>query len=393
MKAITAAKAREKMAEAEQALAKRSFFKAAPDYFTAESKFKQAAMDFKTCGEPENAVDAFVRAADCAERNRDKFNAAAHLEAAANLAQSHRATVKGMKEKALELFDRACVLYSETDNKTGAIEVKFRIGKSLYQGEPEQAAKFLLQACQLIDTTRNDAVAIDVFALAINAFVRQRQLATALEQVLRFSDLCRRIGRRDQLFKNNLTQTILMCAMGDFAGANQAFMDHVQDDDYLSQVEAATAEDMIEAFTKHDALKLKQVQAGRGLKFLENEVAKFAGAMTMGGDGPGPGGGPPPAAGGGGGAPAAAAASAAAAKPGTQHGDLASFTADGPDTAKPAAPEAAPPPSLPRPADANPVRPTATPAPAPAPAPARAPAPAPAPAPAGEHDSDDDIFA
>ena len=44
MKAITAAKAREKMAEAEQALAKRSFFKAAPDYFTAESTFKQAAM-------------------------------------------------------------------------------------------------------------------------------------------------------------------------------------------------------------------------------------------------------------------------------------------------------------------------------------------------------------
>jgi hypothetical protein len=370
MKAITAAAAQEKIKEAEQALAKRSFFKASPDYYTAESKFKQAALDFKVIKDFPNAINALIRASDCAEHNRDKFTAASHLEAAATLAHTHRDSVNGLKEKALELFERTCVLYNESGNATEAIEIKFRIAKSIHQAEPQQGAKFLLQACELIDPARNDqSVATDVFSLAINVFVRVGQLATALAQVRRYSDLCRRVGQRDQLFKNNLTQTILMCALGDFAGANEAFMDHVQDDDYLPSVEAEAAEDLIEAFTKHDALKLKKVQAGRGFKFLFNEVAKFAGALTMNELPPGPGGGTvvePPAA-----------------RPITQHGQLQEFTSQQCCEEEEEEEEKGQVPALP----------VAAPAPSPLPSPSPAPAPAPSPAAAEDHDSDDDIFA
>lgn len=279
MKKMKAESAREKLAEAEKALQRRSFFKVSPDYQVAESRLKAAALDFKLSGEIDSAIDCLTRAADCAIHNKDKYTAATHFEAAAKLAQSKKTSED--EANALDLFEQACNMFSQSNNVDSAVEVKFRIGRSLYQTKPDMAAKYLLQAAELIDTTKAGTVSIDVFALALNTLVKLRRIPEALAMLKKFTAMCKHVGRRDQLFKNNLTQTILMCAMGDFAGANEAFMDHIQDNDYLQQAEAATAEDLIEAFSKHDAVLLKKVQDGRGFRFLENEVAKFAISMKM----------------------------------------------------------------------------------------------------------------
>ena len=72
--------------------------------------------------------------------------------------------------------------------------------------------------------------------------------------------------------------------MGDFGGAQKAFESHLQSDSYLQSPECAVAEDFINAFAKHDARKLKKLQAGRGFNFLANDVANFARKLKMDAD-------------------------------------------------------------------------------------------------------------
>jgi hypothetical protein len=259
MKAMKAASARQHLDEAQKAMQKKSFFgKLSPDYVTAETNFKRAAQDFKLSGEVDQAVSALQQASVCSVNNRDKYTAAQHLEAAAKMAQSARTAE--LDAKSLELFDAACKLYNESDNVGNTIDVKYSIGRSLYQKNPEQAAKFLEAAAGLIDPNKPGTIDIDVFALTLNVLVLLRRVPEALAVLRRFTAMCRKLNRRDQLFKNYLSEVILLCAQGDFAGANEAFMDHMQSDDYLQQAEAATSEDLIEAFSKHDAVLLQKAR-------------------------------------------------------------------------------------------------------------------------------------
>ena len=319
MKAVKAASAKEKLAAAQKALARKSFFRPAPDYDVAERQFKGAGMDFKLCGDIDAAINAYEQAADCALKTKNKFSAAGYFETAGKMAQDKKTSAD--LENALRLYDRACTLFQESDNVTGAVEIKFRIGRSLFRTDAEKSAKFLVEASNIIDISKNDAVTIDVFSLTLNVLVKTRKLAEALKHVRRYSKYCKAIGRRDQLFKNNLTETILLCAIGDVAAADQALMDHFQNSDYLQQAEAATAEDLIEAYRKLDGMKLEALQKGRGFRFLENEVAKLFLTLRVTKS------------------EASSAPASSNTKSATEHGDLASFSKESGDA--PALPKAA----------------------------------------------------
>ena len=124
-----------------EAAIKTGIFRWSPDYMEACMQFDKASKAFKTAGDKKRAVEAYLKMAECSEKQNENWSAGESLVEAAFLEKD--------KERSLEYLHRAQNFYKMNDTANrGQQTLKKYAQKLLEQEEDEEAQSFALNIFQ-----------------------------------------------------------------------------------------------------------------------------------------------------------------------------------------------------------------------------------------------------
>ncbi|KAJ0397981.1 hypothetical protein ATCC90586_006673 [Pythium insidiosum] len=290
--------AEEQMKQAAKYMEK-TMFRWHPDYLAAAPCLEKAADAFRAAGELERAKKAFSQAAEVQNKNKSPFRAAHNCEQCAKIvAQQIKETrasgrdKERLVEELKQAYDAACSYYSDMGELGKAADALLKGAAACEDasGSLEDLKTMYLRACSLMEAQAKPHFAVDVFRKTLGFLAKSGLYKECLGLLARQIAIFTEIDQHANVHKCYLSETVVWLTLGDVSAADQAYMAHLQSDEYLKSDECALEEDLVRAFKSGNEELLQQTIRKQGFAFLDNQIGRLARKLSVyGGSGSGSG--------------------------------------------------------------------------------------------------------
>ncbi|KAJ0395634.1 hypothetical protein P43SY_003290 [Pythium insidiosum] len=288
--------AEEQMKQAAKYMEK-TMFRWHPDYLAAAPCLEKAADAFRAAGELERAKKAFSQAAEVQNKNKSPFRAAQNCEQCAKIvAQQIKETrasgrdKERLVEELKQAYDAACSYYSDMGELGKAADALLKGAAACEDasGSLEDLKTMYLRACSLMEAQAKPHFAVDVFRKTLGFLAKSGLYKECLGLLARQIAIFTEIDQHANVHKCYLSETVVWLTLGDVSAADQAYMAHLQSDEYLKSDECALEEDLVRAFKSGNEELLQQTIRKQGFAFLDNQIGRLARKLSVyGGSGSG----------------------------------------------------------------------------------------------------------
>ncbi|KAF0688365.1 Aste57867_20010 [Aphanomyces stellatus] len=269
--------AEENLAKADK-LMKTTVFRWSPDYMSAAPYLEKAAEGFRAGQDYARASTTFVRLAEVQYKNQATFRAAMHMETAAKL---HLQYAPKQPLAAKEYYQTASGYYSETGELGKAAEMLMKGATALEDVGYADVKTMYLEACDLMEAQEKPHFAVDVFRKTAAFLLKRKEYDETIANYTKQIGLFQSIDQQENMYKAFVSIVVLHLAKPDVVAADQAYMQHLQDDGYLHTDECALSEDVIAAFKRGDEDALKAVLKKPHWQYLDTPIGRLARSLTM----------------------------------------------------------------------------------------------------------------
>ncbi|ETV93075.1 hypothetical protein H310_12874 [Aphanomyces invadans] len=219
--------AEENLHKAEKHL-KTSMFRWSADCMSAAPYLEKAAEGFRAGQDFARASTTYVRLAEVQHKNQATFRAAMHMETAAKL---HLQYAPKQPETAKEYYHTAASYYGETGELGKAAEMLLKGATALEEVGHTDIKQMYLEACDLMEAQDKPHFAVDVFRKTAGFLLKKRKaydevVASYTKQI----QLFQAIDQKENMYKAFASIVVLHLAKPDVVAADQAYMQHLQDD-------------------------------------------------------------------------------------------------------------------------------------------------------------------
>lgn len=284
------AEAEEALKQADKCLAKRSLFRATPDYLSAGPYLEKAAEGFRAAGDLERAKKTFFQAAGVQQKNQSSFRAAQAYENVAKVALQQVKETRAvgadkakLSQEAIKAFDAACSQYSDMGElgKAGDALVRGAVAVEEAQLPLEDARGLYNRACSLYEAQEKPHLAVDTFRKTLAFLVKNAMYSEASALLDRMIVLFESMEQPANVHKSYLSQAVLVLTLGDIPAADQLYSKHLQDDEFLKSDECAAEEDLVRAFKLGNDELLQATIRKPAVAYLDNQVTRLARKLTL----------------------------------------------------------------------------------------------------------------
>jgi tetratricopeptide (TPR) repeat protein len=287
--------AAENLHRAEKCL-KKTMFQWNPDYLTAAPYIEKAAECFRAAGDLEQAKKIFIKAAEIQNKNKSSFRAAQHTETAAKILQQiikeNRYDGPNKSSQLVEmkkLYEKSSSFYGDMGELGKSAESLMKGASALEEsGESGSNIKDMyLRACSLLESQGKPHFAVETFRKTLAYLVKKELYADAVKLLERKVAIFKSIDQDANVHKCYLSEIVLLLTLGDVAAADKAYMQHLQDDEYLKSDECALGEDLLRGFRSGNEELVQTTIKKQGFSFLDNQIGRLARKLSIYGSGKG----------------------------------------------------------------------------------------------------------
>ncbi|CAH0476860.1 unnamed protein product [Peronospora belbahrii] len=288
--------AHEQFKQAEKALAKRSFFRPAPDYLVAAPLFEKAGECFRLGGDFEASKDAFRQCANAHQHNQSYFRAAQAWENIAKTAlqqsqaqRSENKPIQTVQERTIEArqaYEKASSLYVEMGELGKAADALLKGAQTCESHgcsslNLDDLLPLYWQACDLLEAQDKPHFAVDTFRKTLSFLVKHGKYMEGIKLLDRMVILYQAMDQSHNVHKAHLSQVILHLAVGDVPAADALYSRCLQDDSFLSSDDCALAEDLVRAFKMGNEDLLQATVRKPGFMALDNETGRLCRKLSV----------------------------------------------------------------------------------------------------------------
>ncbi|CAE7368573.1 IDE, partial [Symbiodinium pilosum] len=269
---MPAAKAREHMTKAEQAL-KPSWvsFKFSPDHLTASMEYSQAATQFRAANMLQESADAWAKSGEMKEQLHDLFGAGRAYESAGSLCDG---TGPGGPATAMAHWQKAvqCFRIAGKSDVAAKLLLKMAANKEK-QGDIESAKTSFQDALSLYEDEEKDYELGDVYKSYIGFLIRSGALEDALVAMDGHIGVLNRQKSLPFAHKELLSKIVLLAQLEDTVRAEEV-LNVAPVEGWFTSRECQVGCELVEALKSHDAEALAGLQKEQIFTFLQVEVAR-----------------------------------------------------------------------------------------------------------------------
>jgi tetratricopeptide (TPR) repeat protein len=288
------AEAAAQLKQADKALAKRSFFRGAPDYLTAAPLLDKAGELFRLGGDFEAAKQAFARCADAQQHNQSAFRAAQAWENVAKTAlqqlKAERSGAHSAQQRTAEArkaYETASSLYVDMGELGKAADalVKGAQACEAHGSAVDDVLPLYFRACELLEAQDKPHFAVETFRKTMSFLAKHGKYSDAVKLLDRLTALYEAMDQPHNVHKTHLSQIVLLLATGDVPAADALYSCCLQDDAFLTSDDCALAEDLVRAFKMGNEDLLQATVRKPGFMALDNQIGRICRKLSVYGAG------------------------------------------------------------------------------------------------------------
>ncbi|KAL4172924.1 hypothetical protein KRP22_008084 [Phytophthora ramorum] len=288
------AEAAAQLKAADKALAKRSFFRGSPDFLTAAPLLDKAGELFRLGGDFESSKQAFARCADAQQHNQSPFRAAQAWENVAKTAlqqlKAERAGAHSAQQRTAEArkaYETASGCYVDMGELGKAADalVKGAQACETHGSNADDVLPLYWKACDLLEAQDKPHFAVETFRKTLSFLVKIGKYSEAMKLLDRMAALYVAMDQQHNVHKTQLSQVILLLALGDVPAADALYSRCLQDDAFLSSDDCALAEDLVRAFKMGNEELLQATVRKPGFLALDNQIGRICRKLSVYGAG------------------------------------------------------------------------------------------------------------
>jgi len=273
--------ARAHLASAEKAL-KTSWvgLKFSPDHLTASMEFSQAATKFRAANLLDDAVKAWLRAAETKETLRDIFGAARAYESAGGICDGQG---PGGPEVAVEHWRKAISCFRMVGKAEIAAKLILKVADSSEKrGDMDAAKAAYEEAIEVFQDDEKDYNLGDVYKQFIGFLVRTGRLEDAHKALDGNVKLLAKQKHHSFAHKELLSKVVLYLSVPDLVRAEQALNPSIEVEGWYPSKECQVGSELVTAFQEHDSETVERVLKEQVFASLLNvEIARAAKSLRI----------------------------------------------------------------------------------------------------------------
>ncbi|RLN95162.1 hypothetical protein BBJ28_00017857 [Nothophytophthora sp. Chile5] len=284
------AEAAQLVQQADKALAKKAFFRAAPDFLSAAPLLEKAGELFRAGGDFEASKRAFTQAAAAQQRNQSPFRGAQNYENVAKTAlqqlKDERAGANSAAQRTVEArkaYESASGLYVDMGELGKAADalVKGAAACEAHGMAVNDVLPLYMSACELLEAQDKPHFAVETFRKTLSFLAKHALYADALKLLDRMVTLFEAMDQRHNAHKCGLSQVVLLLASGDVPAADALYSRLLQDDAFLASDDCALAEDLVRAFKMGNEELLQTTVRKPGFLALDNQIGRICRKLSV----------------------------------------------------------------------------------------------------------------
>ncbi|EGG20217.1 soluble NSF attachment protein gamma isoform [Cavenderia fasciculata] len=256
----------------------KSFTRWKCDWDNGAILYEKAAKGFRTAKQFDQAIYCFKRLSLCQTNQDVYYLAAKSIESAAMMEkeQNH------LKE-AVELLVESSKLYRTNGNSFAAADAMTRAAKMIEEKDVDQALQLLHDACELFELDDKEHFSGDAFKMTISMLLRHKKIFECIDLLIIQNRVFSKLDQTNELNKSCLSVIVLHLDMDDNVMAKKRYEDFLQYVQWAHSNEGKVAGQLIQAFDANDAEAVKKLSQQYLFNFLDNQVAKIAKNLSLGG--------------------------------------------------------------------------------------------------------------
>jgi len=264
------------------------FFKKDPEWAEAAHSYETAANMFRAQHSNENAVDAFIKAAEAHRNSNSMYLAAKCSETAASILEKDNKVEESCKN-----YELASQEYFMGNNSDRAAAMLINAAKVIEKNSVERAVGYYKKACETVDDGESK-LSYDTYKKVIVALTKLRVINEAIDVAMRLNAVYIEKNHANALFKNELTIIILLLYNDKFNVAEDyysVFCGEKSDQNgtnysdfgnkFLNSEEGITADEILNAYANSDPELMNKATSSFSVKYLDNEVVKISKELRL----------------------------------------------------------------------------------------------------------------
>jgi len=255
--------------EAEKHL-KTGFFKWSADFDSAADKYQKAAVCFKVARAYDRAQDAFIKTAECHEKNGQLFHAGKALTEAVGIS----CEAKKFKE-AMELMEKACQLYREYGSPDTACINLVSTAKKIEFAEPMEAMKLYEKAADIAEEDEKLREAVKHLNDVSRLLAKCKQYSEAVSIMKRQIDIYEKVENYGSLFNIVLCIVLVNLTEKDVIAAENMYHKGFDYPGFGNSDAAEAIEVILEAYKNGDKNALKTMTSKSIITCQDIEYARL----------------------------------------------------------------------------------------------------------------------
>ncbi|KAL9655825.1 hypothetical protein ABK040_000889 [Willaertia magna] len=257
----------------------RSLFRWTPDWDTAAVKYEKAGAIYKSLQKDQKAIDCYVNAGFCHEKNGIEYSAGKNYELAGNILRDAKQFTDAVK-----WYKEASRIYLEGGKADRSSEVLIKAAKSLEKEVGAERLALELYSSAISSSTLNGKYhnATDLLRGYNTFLMKNKFYKECIENVEHQVLAYRTLNQPHNEYKAILSIVVLYLKLDDVVAAEDANNKYMQESNgYTQSEECDLAVAYVSAFSNRDEGLLERTKKNNALKFLEGPIAKVAMTMSL----------------------------------------------------------------------------------------------------------------
>jgi len=250
---------------------KTSLTKWKPDFDSAASEYDRAAVCYKNAKQLEKCLDAYLKGADCHEKNGILFHAAKDKEQAALICKD----LKRMDE-AKSHMETAARLYAETGTPDTSAMALDKAAKFLEPIDPEKALEIYQKALSIVEDHPDKSRMTGEFMSRISKIhLKLEQYDKAAESIAREVTTYISVQEVSKVGKLTTGLVLVHLLRGDSIAAQKAYQRAFGASNFATTEDAQILPPLIDSYEKSDADRFQRFINHPHMKNLDNEYVRM----------------------------------------------------------------------------------------------------------------------
>lgn len=273
--------ARQHMADAEKAL-KPSWtsLKFSPDQLSASMEYTSAATKFRTAGLLQEAVEAWVLAAQTKEKVADLFGAGRAYESAGGICDGKG---PGGSQAAVGHWTKAIHCFRLSAKNEIAAKLLLKIAEiKEKEGDGNGARTAFDEAIEVFQDEEKDYSLGDIYKQYTGFLVRSGMFEDAVKVMDGHVELLLRQKQPSFAHKEILGKVVIHLHLGDTVRAEDALTPQNIDNGWFASKECQAGSELVAAFQAYEAAEVERLLKEQVFTFLQVEIARMAKKLRIG---------------------------------------------------------------------------------------------------------------